>query len=350
MSSTLLELERLFKESQYHTAISLAKSTNITPSSDPRSAYVFAACLFRVGEYSASYELLQQIESAMSGDAAYLSLMGAALRRLGRLTEAKSFLQTAYEIQPESLTVRNNLANLLIDLSDFDKAELLLDSILKESPEYPDALINKSRLHSIKNSPALEPSTSPSPSLSPLDDDPLMLAFTEEEVEKFGRIKTSKSDSTLKQTVDDVSQKFLKESGSNTHVVEQLRLIERCIAENNITFALELADKFIAQNGFNVAICDCVADSLVKAKRYEYAEIYTLHFCHLFEPSPKHLINLCSFALRRNDYCIANLYFEKLVLLDPQNPNISTMQSHLDKLKGRTMANTSLFTLKSMLK
>ena len=349
MSSTLLELERLFKESQYHAAISLAKGTNISPESDPRSTYVLAACLFRVGEYSASYELLHQIESAMSGDAAYLSLMGAALRRLGRLKEAKSFLETAYEIQPESLTVRNNLANLLIDLSDLEKAEHLLDSILKESPEYPDALINKSRLLSIKNSPAPKSSTTSNNFASTLDDDPLMLAFTEEEVEKFGRIKTSKSDSTLKQTVAEVTQKFLNDSGSNTNAVENMRLIERCIAENNISFALELADKYIQQNGFNVAICDCVADALVKAKSYQYAEIYTLHFCQLHEPSPKHLINLCSFALRRNDYCIANLHFQKLVLLDPQNPNISTMQSHLDKLKGRSLANSSIFTFKSML-
>ena len=78
---------------------------------------------------------------------------------------------------------------MLIDLSDLDKAEHLLDSILKESPEYSDALINKSRLLSIKNSPDAKSSTTSYNTASTLDDDPLMLAFTEEEVEKFGRIK-----------------------------------------------------------------------------------------------------------------------------------------------------------------
>ena len=350
MSSVALELENLFNENQYRDAISLANLNNITPDSDPRSSFIQAACLFRIGEFSTSYEILSQLESALSADSAYLSLMGAALRRLGRLEDAKPFLETALKLQPESPSVRNNLANLLIDLLEFNRAESILNSILQDSPDFKDAHINLSRLHALKGSSNPIPKVQSDVKVASLEQDPLMLAFTDEEVENFGRIKSNQADSKTQDVVSEVSRKFQEMSEPNSFLVEQMRLIERSISENNPSFALELSDKFVLENGFNIAICDCVADALIKAGAYQLAEIYTLHICQLYEVSPKHLINLISLSMSRKDYCIAHLYFDKLVALEPKNPNIQAIQSQLDKLKAELSATPSLFSFKTMLK
>ena len=73
-------------------------------------------------------------------------MYGACCRRLGKLDAAKSLLQKALSYQPDSLPVRNNYANLLIDLNHFDSAEQILNSVLDSSPEYSDAKDNLQRL------------------------------------------------------------------------------------------------------------------------------------------------------------------------------------------------------------
>ena len=126
------ELLSLFEKGQFQTVLDRAQLDEITPAADPKTANVVAAALFQLGRYPECLLWCEGLSPSLNGDASFASMHGAVLRRLGRLNEAKKVFQSALNNTPDNIFLRNNFANLLIDLQSFSDAESILEKLLKE--------------------------------------------------------------------------------------------------------------------------------------------------------------------------------------------------------------------------
>ena len=102
---------------------------------------------------------------------------------MGQLQQAEELFARALQISPESPQIRNNQANLLIDLGRLDEAREILTRLLDEHPDYADARTNLNRL-SFQNESSPAQSSQGEQLPEPVQGwslaDPLLLAFSEE--------------------------------------------------------------------------------------------------------------------------------------------------------------------------
>ena len=144
--STETKLLGLYERGQFRDVLKQVKALNLRLSREPVAAQIVAGALFQLGEFAKAAELLEQHESVLDGDGSFLSLYGATCRRLGQLTQAKDLFSRALTLDPKSPQIRNNYANLLIDLDELDEARKMLLDLLAENPGYSDARANLNRL------------------------------------------------------------------------------------------------------------------------------------------------------------------------------------------------------------
>ena len=201
------------------------------------------------------------MESILGDSVEYLSLYGATCRRLGLFDLAASHLKKAIQLDPSNITIQNNYANLLIDLNEFDESRKILTSILDSNPQYIDARENLNRLN-YKVSTQVQENNSVDLDVSrsrQSDFDPLMLAFTDEEVKNFSRLTqpkvTHKSAAKLAKEIPEVNSQILAS--------EQLKLAQQSIIDRNYEFCLELCSKVLKAIGPNEAVYDCAADAYI---------------------------------------------------------------------------------------
>ena len=109
------ELFALFEQGQFQSVLDRAQREEITPAADPKTANVVAAALFQLGRYPDCLLWCEGLAPSLEGDAAFASMHGAALRRLGRLNDAEKIFRAALNNTPNNAFLRNNFANLLID-------------------------------------------------------------------------------------------------------------------------------------------------------------------------------------------------------------------------------------------
>ena len=328
------EIFDCFTNGNYLQAIDLAKSNSIGPENDPYSSNIIAACLFRLGRYDESYALLEQLQSSLGDNYNYLSLFGAAARRLGYLEKSQHLLSSALKLNSEDPALRNNYANLLIDLGRFAESRSILIDLLDQNPDHTDARVNLNRLELYEkekettkttwNVPSLDSTaqSKSSPDFSNLD--PLALAFAEEEVRLHGRIKSNVSQSN---TITDQ----LPSVDDNKVALEKLRLAEQAIKEKNPDLALTLCSEAYLNSGPLPAIYDCAGDAFVQKSMYRDAELMYLQVSILDSASLKHFINLTSLASMRGDIALANFYLEKLSSISPSHPSIISLKENIVK-------------------
>ena len=77
------QLFRQFEQHKYSEIIAYAATNDISPLNEPRCAHILAAAHFSLGQVKESVEILVELESSLGDDDSYLSLFGAALRRMG---------------------------------------------------------------------------------------------------------------------------------------------------------------------------------------------------------------------------------------------------------------------------
>ena len=254
------EIVDCFSRGDYLAGVKYASANSISPNNDPYSSHVVAACLFRLGQFKESYSLLTELESSLSDSHEFLSLYGVAARRLGYLDQAEKLLSKALEINSEDLSLRNNYANILIDLDRLVEAKEILDQILEVDSNFVDASINLNRLKLIQQSRQTQ-NLSSSSSISTNPDttvplDPLALAFAEEEVRLHGRLKASS-----------IVEK-IPSSDERKVAIDKLRVAEQAISEGKPDFALQLCSEILQVCGPMSAIYDCVADSYIQKRSY----------------------------------------------------------------------------------
>ena len=140
------QLLALFQAGRHHELVAQAQACAVSPETNPLATNMLAASLFQLGEYGRAATLLEVLEAALGGNRDYLSLYGATCRRLGLLQRAEQLLSKALQIDPAAIDVRNNYANLLIDLERLPEARTILEQLLRERPDFQDARTNLNRL------------------------------------------------------------------------------------------------------------------------------------------------------------------------------------------------------------
>lgn len=323
------QLAELFAAGRYHDLIEAAQSAQISPQADPTGAQFLAAALFSVGEFGAAAPMLEELEPAFGLNPEFLSLFAANCRRLGQLQRAEELFVRALQINPESPQIRNNQANLLIDLCRFDEAREILTRLLDEQPDYDDARTNLNRLSFLNQSSPPQSShgqqsreTVQGWSLA----DPLLLAFSEEEVSQYGLRKPAKSGpeaATLLESLPDADERAM--------ALEQLDQANKAVAEQQFAFALQLCSQVLRVLGSHAPVYDCASDAYLNLRKFHEAEICLLQAMALDAPTPKRCLNLVSFASMRGDIALAQHHLRQAASLDPSHPQLEQIRANLAK-------------------
>ena len=300
MTDHSVTIQRLFESQKFPEVISFSLENSISPLTDPGSSLIVAASYFRLGNFSKSFEFLNSLEPFFPENSEYLSLYAATSRRLGDYSKASELFLKALRISPESKEIKNNYANLLIDLKKFTEAHEILDKLISDHPSYQDALTNMARLKSLVE--LASDSKQDYSSIQASNDsqvsntlDPLMLAFTEEEVQRF---KKSVSTNTNTPTLETNSlQKGLPNMTAESVAQDQLKLANQAVIDGNPMFALSLCEKALPHLPASSALYDCACDACISLEKFDKAELYALHSIITGQPSFKNYFNLASFAV-----------------------------------------------------
>ena len=300
--------------------ISFANRQNLNVIDNPYDCRFLAASYFRLGSYADALTLLQELSSVYGEDPGHISLLASTYRRLGQFEQASVYFKRALSLDPQSLSIKNNYANLLIDLKKYDLALEMLDGILQLSPDYVDAVENRKRLLSIKT--LNEASIEDRPQF-----DPLSLAFAPDEVagarSRYMQPDKSRSDAT------GFPSPPLSEIQS-----DQLLLLEKALQEGQCDFALNICSDIYKHHGISSFLFEKCSEAFIQKDRFKDAEIFLLQSIVLGGSSQKHFVNLVSLAMMRNDLNLAQYYLEKAVEFDPNSSFVTQLKSQLNSKKA----------------
>ena len=326
MASLFNRLYEFYSLGYYNKVVSTAEAEIENHVACSASAKIQAASYFKLGAFQKCYDILVELEQIYESEPDYLSLYAAASRRLGNLEKSSQLFKLALSIEPNSLPIKNNYANLLIDLGKLDDAQKLLDEVLSANPTYQDALQNKNRLEFVRSEKqSSELTCSDDHQSSTLLDlgDPLLLAFADDEIERSGkrykfRKRASANDSNL--PIPDPAKS----------VQDFLKMAYEASSLGDYDFAFKLCSQSLQQIGPQAVIYDCVSDLHLNLKNFRESELSLLHAISLDGPSPKRLLNLCNFASMRGDFKLAMHYLESAAALDPSHPQLHSISQSLE--------------------
>ena len=184
MTTLFSRLCENYRLGYYNKVVAIAEKEIQSCVASSDSSKIQAASYFQLGDFQKCYDVLIELENIYDSDSEYLSLYAACSRRLGLLEKSSQLFTLALSISPDSVSIKNNYANLLMDLGDLDAAEKLLDEVLDAVPNYADAVQNKNRLKFLRTEQsqkvALNSADQPTNVLE--FGDPLLLAFAADEV------------------------------------------------------------------------------------------------------------------------------------------------------------------------
>ena len=331
MTLTLVQqLGDLFSAGRYHDLIAIARNSAVTPQQDPVAAHLLAAALFSVGEHGGAAPLLEELEPSFGLNADFLSLFAANCRRLGDLRRAEDYFSRALKIDPDSRPIRNNFANLLIDLGRHDEAHRILTRLVDEAPDYADARANLNRLRFQDEPSSMQAQASGCQVENNIEGwslaDPLLLAFSDEEVAHSGlreNVRTNDDASSLLNKLPDADTRAM--------ALEQLEQANQAVVEKQYAFALQLCSQVLKALGSHPPIYDCASDAYLNLRKFHEAELCLLQALALDGPTPKRCLNLVSFASMRGDFALAQYHLRKAASLDPSHPQLEPIRSNLEK-------------------
>jgi predicted O-linked N-acetylglucosamine transferase (SPINDLY family) len=108
----------------------------------PEARVVLACALEAQGKVQAAATELAAALRYKPDDFGALYLYAGILRKLGRLDDAASALRHALAIDPQSLDARSTLFHVLEAKGDLAGAALELEAVLRQRPDWPEALFN----------------------------------------------------------------------------------------------------------------------------------------------------------------------------------------------------------------
>lgn len=314
MTETLQTLKRLFDERRYQAMLDLAEQQSISPASDPVQAQALASALFQLGRFDDCCRWCDELVPALGGQPDFASMHGAALRRLGRLDEAAAVFAAALELHPDHPLLRNNHANLLIDLGRFSEAEAILRALLAELPSYADAAANLQRLDVQRNLAAR-----PVQPRSDLLQDPLLAAFTEDEVKLAGGRPAAGADPLLQS---------LPERQAPQELQELLRLA-RSLVNADPQAAIAECRQLQRRIGCEAAIYAIAGEAYIALQLFADAETALLTALALGTREGSVLLNLANLASMRGDHQLAQTWINRLAADQPDFPQLNAVREAL---------------------
>lgn len=340
MSNLFSRLHDNYTRGYYNKVVSIAEQEiqNIVASSD--SAKLQAASYFQLGEFQKCYDVLVDLEKIYDSEPDYLSLYAACCRRLGMLEKSSQLFNLALSISPDSVSIKNNYANLLIDLGSLDAAQALLDEVLKVVPNYADAIQNINRLDFVRSNKSKDSVSTSSIQNSQLLElgDPLLLAFAEDEVlrsSKRYKFKTKYSQKPASLPLPDTAKT----------VQDFIKMAYQACSSGDYDFAFKLCSHSLHQLGPQALIYDCASDLYLNLGNFQQSELCLLHAVSLDGPSPKRMLNLTNFASMRGDIKLAHKYLEIAASLDSSNPHLKSISLSLSQKSSAPAFDFSLKTV-----
>ena len=298
------QLLDLYNKKNYNNVISICQTRKTEIENNPLYMQVLAASYFQINEYENALEILYSIEGAIGNDINFLSMFGATLRRLGKKQEASKAFVRAINEDPNNIEVKNNYANLLIDIGDYSEAKTLLEAILQIKPNYEDAQANMNRLRF-----AIDNQLSEDFDLT-LKTDPLLDSFSEEEVVYSDKVLTKAEQNIIGK---------LPKSNNETITIEKISIARQAIEEKNPKFALEILESALHLGDCQSEIYATAADAYLLLKNHRLAENMTLHSIQLGGSKIGLFINMGNFCALRGDTKLAYFYMEKASEIDPDH-------------------------------
>lgn len=349
----LSDISHLFSSQDYHKVIKIVDESEFRAQSNPLIAQIVAACYFKIGDFASCLSILEEIESSFANESSFWSLYGITCRRLGDLERAAVFLSKAIELDPDSIAYKNNYSNLLIDLGKLQEAIDVLEKIIAIEPDYKDALDNLNRakflyansdasvnspLESDHSNPSSLEATCATLNVTSAFPDPLMAAFSDNEVEIYGRIKKHMSQASSSSLLSKLPTSNDQETG-----LESLKLARKAFQEKQYQLSLKLCSKALLHLGPNPSIYDISADCFISLKQFLYAELCLLQAVVLSTPTSKQYINLVTLTMIRGDLSLSSHYLNLAAGVDPHNPNLPHLTKQISDLVDKKSGSTYSF-------
>jgi tetratricopeptide (TPR) repeat protein len=326
-SSLQTELAGLFEQRSYQAILDRVQRDEITPAADPQAANVVAAALFQLGRYSDCLLWCEGVAPALQGDASFASMYGAVLRRIGRLEAAEKVFRQALSQHPANPFLRNNFANLLIDRQAFEEAEAILRDLLALDSNYQDAQANLNRLQFQRDLAAASPAASATQPAAPPTDafvDPLMAAFSDEEVARAGGLAVSPSPASA----PGVDLSTLPARALDRELQETLALARQTIAADPQQ-AIQDCRMLHAKLGAQAPIYEVAAEAYIQLQLFADAETALLVALGLGSVDASVFLNLANLAAMRGDQKLALHWLEQLAQRQPDHPQLAAVRRTL---------------------
>ena len=249
---------------------------------------------------------------------------------------ASQAFEKALSLSPDNPQLLNNYSNLLIDIGNLDKAQVLLSSLVSSNPTYTDAVQNLKRVEyflsksenqlDTSNGLQLASTSKLSPSGSFIVDNPLDLAFSTEE----SKISTEQTKKKLSNQ-DQQLVNSLPSVNPDSLISDHLNLVERQIADSNYNEALVLLDSCFSSSPLIGRLYKLASDCYIGLNRFAEAETCLLHALCLDGPSSDIYVNLSSLALVVNNYSLSDHYLSKAASLGASQQIVESIQSNIAK-------------------
>ena len=336
------QLETLFNKSNFAKIIAIHKNRTIISELSAQDQLRIVASYFRASEYDAAIKLIEEIAPFQGNSPDYLNIGAISYRKIGQSQKAYEMLLEAEEMEPDSIQIKSNKANILMDLGRLDEAKTLLTEIIRNNPEFEDAKINMSRAHHIEQGQINKDKIqSAQEELISYSKDPLLFAFEKdtvaEDLKRYQTVKATNKIDNSAESRNKLDEILLGTDENQNFSNETVKLSTIANQQNNIDESLKLSSiAHLREKEINPIILANVSDSYVAKMRFKEAEIYALHSIINGNANTSIYLNLCTLCIMRADYKLAKYYLNQAIILDPSHPNIEFVSNSLKEGKRKT--------------
>jgi len=332
MVSSIETLNKKFQLGEFAEICNQAIADSITPQANPTESLIVAGAFFQLKKYQECSEWCENLYPVMGTKPEFLSMYGAALRRIGRQNDAKKIFLEGIEGLNTSKELLNNYANLLIDTQKFEEARDILSNLLKENPTYNDAKENLNRLNYIESNLIKDKSYQTKRSTDQSDGkeeainfaDPLLDAFTQQEVELS--IKNKKVMSYTNSEKEFISK--LPEIDTSRTLTELISLARELIMKTPDQ-CLSLCEHLYRELPMQEIVYEIAGQAYVNLKQFNNAERCWLIALSMGSVDITILLNLANVSHLRGDILLSNYWLEQVARKEPNHPKLGEIKKAL---------------------
>ena len=317
-----MNFSSLFAQNSFSDVVSLYSSDiSSLDTLDPGQIMAVAASYFKLERYQEAVDFCSRFFVHVYEREDFHALYAAALRRSGAIDLSEKSFLVALNKFPNSLPIKNNYANLLIDKGSYDTASSVLQEVLTLDPSYHDALVNMSRLESFikskqdtanSNSTLIRPNSINLISSNLIQLDPLLAAFSEDEVNSFNRdcpSTNSQASDSFDSLLRDFTTQFNTKAPSS---FRDLLLLASDLSSVDPKLSLEYCNFILAKRGLSSEVFLVAASSYLSLKAFNDAEVNFLLALNLGANNPLVYANLSSLTLMRGNVILASYFCDQL--------------------------------------